>query len=112
MEYLTIQTAAKRVGCCPATLRQYERQGAVVPGRDSAGRRVYTAADVERAREIKRQREVVRQKAQREGFARWRESEEGELILAGPGKKKPGALQMRHRLGADDAKFNTRIGTS
>jgi DNA-binding transcriptional MerR regulator len=74
MEYLTIQTAAERVGCCAATLRAYERQGAVVPARDSAGRRVYTAADVGRAREVKRDREAARQRAQGEGFARWREA--------------------------------------
>ncbi|SIQ39415.1 MerR family transcriptional regulator [Micromonospora avicenniae] len=45
---LTVGEAAERVGLTTYTLRWYEQEGLVAPvGRDSAGRRRYTAGDVE-----------------------------------------------------------------
>ena len=44
---LTVGEAADRVGLTTYTLRWYEQEGLVAPvGRDSAGRRRYTAGDV------------------------------------------------------------------
>jgi DNA-binding transcriptional MerR regulator len=44
---LTVGEAAERVGLTTYTLRWYEQEGLVAPvGRDSAGRRRYTAGDV------------------------------------------------------------------
>jgi DNA-binding transcriptional MerR regulator len=44
---LTVGEAAERVGLTTYTLRWYEQEGLVAPvGRDSAGRRRYTDADV------------------------------------------------------------------
>jgi DNA-binding transcriptional MerR regulator len=44
---LTVSEAADRVGLTPHTLRWYEQEGLVAPvGRDSAGRRRYTDADI------------------------------------------------------------------
>lgn len=44
----TVSEAAERVGLTAYTLRWYEQEGLVSPvGRDSAGRRRYTAADVD-----------------------------------------------------------------
>ncbi|MGO9987984.1 MAG: MerR family transcriptional regulator [Steroidobacteraceae bacterium] len=53
---LTIQSAANEVGVSPNTLRVYERLGFLTPVRDSAGRRLFSAADVARARRIAKQR--------------------------------------------------------
>lgn len=45
---LTVSEAAARVGLTPYTLRWYEQTGLVTPvGRDSAGRRRYTPADID-----------------------------------------------------------------
>ncbi|MFG2100413.1 MerR family transcriptional regulator [Micromonospora echinaurantiaca] len=45
---LTVGEAAERVGLTTYTLRWYEQEGLVAPvGRDSAGRRRYTAGDVD-----------------------------------------------------------------
>jgi DNA-binding transcriptional MerR regulator len=45
---LTVSEAADRVGLTPHTLRWYEQEGLVAPvGRDSAGRRRYTDADID-----------------------------------------------------------------
>lgn len=44
---LTVGQAAAQVGLSPHTLRWYEREGLVAPvGRDAAGRRRYTEADI------------------------------------------------------------------
>ncbi len=46
---LTVGEAAARVGLTTYTLRWYEQEGLVAPiGRDSAGRRRYTAVDLDR----------------------------------------------------------------
>lgn len=55
-QYFTAKGAADAVGCCTATLRNYERAGLLMPARDTAGRRVYTEDDVARARKIKAER--------------------------------------------------------
>lgn len=48
-ETLTVGEAATRVGLTTYTLRWYEQEGLVAPvGRDSAGRRRYTASDLDR----------------------------------------------------------------
>jgi MerR family transcriptional regulator, heat shock protein HspR len=53
---LTIQSAANEAGLSPNTLRIYERLGLLSPVRDSAGRRLFSAADVADARRIAKQR--------------------------------------------------------
>lgn len=46
-ETMTVGEAAERVGLTTYTLRWYEQEGLVAPvGRDSAGRRRYTAEDL------------------------------------------------------------------
>jgi DNA-binding transcriptional MerR regulator len=52
----TIQAAAQASGVSPSTLRVYERLGLVKPFRDSAGRRLYSEADVTEVRRIARER--------------------------------------------------------
>lgn len=54
--YLTIGSAARAAGLSPTSLRLYERLGLLAPARDSAGRRVYVAADVQLARAVAAQR--------------------------------------------------------
>jgi DNA-binding transcriptional MerR regulator len=53
---MTIQKAAQEAGVSPTTLRIYERLGLLLPNRDSAGRRLYSAADIVEARKIVAQR--------------------------------------------------------
>ncbi|WP_405106174.1 MerR family transcriptional regulator [Micromonospora sp. NBC_01405] len=54
---LSVGEAAELVGLTTYTLRWYEQEGLVAPvGRDSAGRRRYTAADVEWLRLLTRLR--------------------------------------------------------
>lgn len=51
MEYCyTITPAASAVGVSVQTLRLYETRGIVQPVRDSSGRRLYSEADIERAK--------------------------------------------------------------
>jgi MerR family transcriptional regulator, heat shock protein HspR len=47
-----IGRAAQLAGISPETARAYCRQGLLSPIRDSAGRRLFTEADVQRLREI------------------------------------------------------------
>ncbi len=58
--WLTIATAAKQAGLTPGTLRVYERLGLLCPQRDSAGRRIYTAVEVNQARRIAQERKAAR----------------------------------------------------
>lgn len=74
--FYTSKGAARAVGCCTATLRAYERDGLLSPARDSAGRRIYTAADIERARRIKADRAEVARRALEEGRHRFRASQQ------------------------------------
>ena len=46
IELLTISTAARVLNRSVFTLRQWERQGKLVPIRDSGGRRLYNAEEV------------------------------------------------------------------
>ena len=69
--YFTPKGAAKVIGCTPATLRRYERDGELIPVRDSAGCRIYTWADLHRASRIKREREEARRRALVAGRNRW-----------------------------------------
>ena len=55
-----IGRAASESKVSPGTLRIYEREGFLSPVRDSAGRRVYTAADVMAARRIAKERRAAR----------------------------------------------------
>lgn len=48
----TVSDAARIVGVSSGALRMWETQGLISPTRDSAGRRVYSDADVERLRKI------------------------------------------------------------
>jgi DNA-binding transcriptional MerR regulator len=52
----TISAAARDVGVAAETLREYERRGVVAPLRDSTGRRLYSAADIEAARQYRESR--------------------------------------------------------
>ncbi|MFC6153026.1 heat shock protein transcriptional repressor HspR [Nocardioides yefusunii] len=47
-----ISVAAELTGLHPQTLRTYERQGLITPGRTGGGGRRYSARDVEKLREI------------------------------------------------------------
>jgi len=49
-----ISVAARLVDCHPQTLRTYERQGLVEPGRSASNVRLYSDEDIERLRRIKR----------------------------------------------------------
>lgn len=42
-----ISAAARAAGCSEVMLRAFERRGVVRPMRDSAGRRLYTPADID-----------------------------------------------------------------
>jgi DNA-binding transcriptional MerR regulator len=55
-ELRTIQRAAEETELSPNTLRIYEKLGLLSPMRDSAGRRLYSAADVTDAKKIAKQR--------------------------------------------------------
>jgi DNA-binding transcriptional MerR regulator len=57
---LTITAAAHQAGITAGTLRDYERAGLLRPQRDSAGKRLYTAEDVEAARRIAAKRRANR----------------------------------------------------
>jgi DNA-binding transcriptional MerR regulator len=65
---LTIGGAAPEVGVGAATLREYERLGLIHPVRDSAGRRLYTIADVVMAREVASERKASRGKGLQRGL--------------------------------------------
>ena len=47
-----ISVAADLSGLSPQTLRAYEREGLLEPGRSAGGTRLYSGDDVERLREI------------------------------------------------------------
>ena len=48
-----ISAAARKAGIAEGTLRDYDRRGIVQPLRDAAGRRLFTDAQIQRAREEK-----------------------------------------------------------
>jgi DNA-binding transcriptional MerR regulator len=52
MRFHLIQSAADKAGVSVDTIRSYCRQGLLRPERDSAGRRLFTEADITRIREI------------------------------------------------------------
>jgi DNA-binding transcriptional MerR regulator len=56
----TIQKASEEVGVTPNTLRIYERLGLLRLRRDSAGRRIFSAADIAEARKIAARRSAKR----------------------------------------------------
>lgn len=49
---VNIGAAAQSVGCCPETLRNYVRRGRLPDRRDSTNRRIFTPADLRRARQL------------------------------------------------------------
>jgi DNA-binding transcriptional MerR regulator len=49
-----IGAVSQLIGRSPDTLRRWEKDGLVLPGRDRYGRRRYSAEDVERCRELAR----------------------------------------------------------
>jgi DNA-binding transcriptional MerR regulator len=51
-QLMTIQRAAQEAGVSPTTLRIYERLGLLSPSRDTANRRLYSAADVAQAQKV------------------------------------------------------------
>ena len=57
---LTIREAAEAVGCSPATVRLWERQGLLRPPRSDSGYRLYDAQQIARLRRIARLRSVDR----------------------------------------------------
>lgn len=50
-----ISEAARRIGCCEDTLRDYDKKGIVQPARDSAGRRIFSEDDLKAARQYREQ---------------------------------------------------------
>jgi DNA-binding transcriptional MerR regulator len=52
MTLLLIQALSNRTGVCAGTIRDYCRQGLLDPQRDSAGRRLFSEADIPRVRDI------------------------------------------------------------
>lgn len=57
---ITVGEAAKLVGCSPATVRLWERQGLLRPRRTASGYRLYDREQVDRLRRIARLRSVDR----------------------------------------------------
>jgi len=55
-----ITAAAAEAGLTAGTLRDYERDGLLIPQRDSVGRRLYTDRDIEAARRIAAERARTR----------------------------------------------------
>lgn len=49
---VTRREAARRARCAPNTLLNLEERGLLTPGRDERGWRVYTRADIDRARAL------------------------------------------------------------
>ncbi len=49
-----ISVAARILSCHPQTLRQYEREGLVVPKRSASRQRLYSDADIARLRKVQR----------------------------------------------------------
>ena len=52
MRFHLIRSAADQAGVSVDTIRSYCRQGLLDPERDSAGRRLFTAVEIQRIREI------------------------------------------------------------
>lgn len=50
---MTITAAAAAVGVSVTSLKQYESAGICVPARDTAGRRLYIPADIERIKQYR-----------------------------------------------------------
>lgn len=48
-----MSAAARAVGVSEETMRKYSDSGIVQPMRDSSGRRIFTDADIERAKEYR-----------------------------------------------------------
>jgi len=48
-----ISAAVRQVPCAEITLRNYERKGIVNPERDSAGRRLFSDADIKAAQKYR-----------------------------------------------------------
>jgi len=59
MNLMTIQRAAVESGVTPGTLRLYEKAGLLSPQRDSIGRRLYSAIDVQQARRVAAERQAA-----------------------------------------------------
>jgi DNA-binding transcriptional MerR regulator len=51
-QYHGISSAARNVPCAEGTLRSLERRGVIAPVRDTAGRRLFSEADLIAAREF------------------------------------------------------------
>jgi DNA-binding transcriptional MerR regulator len=51
-----LSAASRKAGIAEPTLRRYTNAGIVKCARDSAGRRIFTEADIERARAYREQR--------------------------------------------------------
>lgn len=60
MEFMTIKSAAAEADLSAGTLREYEKAGLLSPQRDSVGRRLYCALDVQMARQIAAARRAAR----------------------------------------------------
>jgi DNA-binding transcriptional MerR regulator len=73
-EQFSVTTAAKLVGCVPATLRAWDRNGLLKPARDAQGARLYTIADIHRAREIKAEQRELRLSRVRDARSAWHEA--------------------------------------
>lgn len=54
-ELFSISAAAAEIGCCVETVRRYCDDGIINCVRDSAGRRLLTPTDIQRAREYRAQ---------------------------------------------------------
>lgn len=50
-QFFGLSAAARVLGIAETTLRRYTETGIVNPERDSSGRRLFTCADIEKARE-------------------------------------------------------------
>lgn len=52
-KFFGTSAAARQASVAEDTLRRYEQLGVIHPARDSSGRRIYTEADVQAAREYR-----------------------------------------------------------
>ena len=53
-----ISEAARQVGVAERTLRDYDKRGIVKPTRDSAGKRLFSKTDIQRAKTYRSQKEL------------------------------------------------------
>lgn len=109
---LTVGAAARAVGCSPATVRLWERQGLLHPVRTPSGYRLYDRAQLARLRRIVRLRSVDRLNAV--AIRRLLSAEDGSArrqsgSLLGPRLR---ALRLKHKMTLAQAAAKAALSVS